>query len=162
VNWGSLNWLPDIRRWASIVTGLLAPGGYLYLVEQHPTIATMVEREGRIEAAIPWRSQIDQPDSTLALWSYDGGTAPLTHGKMHEWVHPMSEIIGSLVECGLILDFLHEHEMLPWRRLPMMVYHDDRMFRLPEEQVPMPLAFSLRAYKPWSSRYWRSSDATEE
>lgn len=28
--------LPDIPRWAGVVAALLAPGGFLYLVEAHP------------------------------------------------------------------------------------------------------------------------------
>lgn len=33
---GALCWLPDIKRWATVVRDLLAPGGQLYLFEFHP------------------------------------------------------------------------------------------------------------------------------
>ena len=33
---GALVWLPDIPRWARVAAELLAPGGFLYLVEGHP------------------------------------------------------------------------------------------------------------------------------
>jgi SAM-dependent methyltransferase len=36
VNWGAINWLPDIQRWAKIVAHFLNPGGGLYLGEGHP------------------------------------------------------------------------------------------------------------------------------
>jgi SAM-dependent methyltransferase len=153
VNWGSLNWLSDVWEWARIVGQLLAPGGFLYLVEQHPSIATMVERAGRIETVLPWRTPINRPDETLAAMTYDGGSEPLVKGKMYEWVHPMSDIVCALLGQGLRLDFLHEHEVLPWRRFPMMVgANDPRMFRLPPDHVPMPLAFSLKAWKPLRKR----------
>ena len=43
---------------------------------------------------------------------------------------PLSDIIGGLLESGLRLDFLHEHETLPWRHFPMMVPAGERRYRL--------------------------------
>jgi SAM-dependent methyltransferase len=152
VSWGSLNWLPDIWRWADIVSGLLAPGGFLYLVEQHPFISIMRERDGRIEPFYAWRTLMEHPILTEMSSTYTGDGTRLTNGRMHEWEHPLSDIITALLASGLRLDFLHEHEVLPWRRLPMMVPSADRMYCLPDGQVPVPLAFSLKAWKPQSPR----------
>jgi SAM-dependent methyltransferase len=147
VSWGSLNWLPDIWRWGDLVAGLLAPGGYLYLVEQHPAISTVRERDGRIEPAYAWRTPIESPIVTDAATTYNEDKVTLAHARMHVWEHPLSDIIGSLLSAGLRLDFLHEHDVMPWRRIPMMEPVSDRMYRLPLNQVPMPLGFSLRATK---------------
>ena len=149
VNWGSLNWLPDIYRWADNVAGLLAPGGFLYLAEQHPHLSTMREVDGRLEPAFPWRTPIDDPVVSETPTSYNGDETPLVNQRLHEWEHPLSDIIGGLLEAGLRLDFFHEFEVLPWQRLPMMVQTNDRFYRLPDGQPPMPLAFSLKAYKPY-------------
>ena len=35
---GALCWLPDIRRWATIVSALLKPGGRLFMREGHPML----------------------------------------------------------------------------------------------------------------------------
>lgn len=35
---GALGWLPDIRRWAGVVAGLLRPGGRLFIREGHPML----------------------------------------------------------------------------------------------------------------------------
>ena len=59
----------------------------------------------------------------------------------------MSDIIGGLLEAGLHLDFLHEHERLPWRNFPMMEEAENWGYRLPDGQPPLPLSFSLRASK---------------
>jgi SAM-dependent methyltransferase len=153
VNWGSLNWLPDIARWADIVAGLLAPGGFLYLAEQHPFISTMQEVDGRIEPGFAWRTPSDRPVVTETPMTYNGDETPLVNSRLHEWEHPLSEILGGLLQAGLRLDFFHEHEVLPWRRLSMMVPTGDRFYRLPDGQVSMPLAFSLKAYKS-GYRWW--------
>ncbi len=40
---GALCWLPDIRRWAAVVTALLRPGGRLFLREGHPMMWALDE-----------------------------------------------------------------------------------------------------------------------
>jgi SAM-dependent methyltransferase len=148
VSWGSLNWLPDLGRWSEAVAALLAPGGYLYLIEQHPFISVMKEIGGRPRPYFAWRTPPDRPVVTDTSSSYNNDPSPLRNTRLHEWDHPLSDIIGALLGAGLRLDFFREHEELPWRRLPMMVLTADRMFRLPASEVPMPLSFSIKASKP--------------
>jgi SAM-dependent methyltransferase len=150
VNWGSLNWLPDIWRWGRIVAGLLAPGGFLYVADQHPFVSVMKEIDGRLAPAFPWRTPAGRPIVTEIATSYNEDQTPLVNRTAYEWEHSVSDIIGSLRAAGLVLDFFHEFDVLPWQRFPMMVKAQDRYFRLPPEQVPIPLAFSLKAYRPGS------------
>lgn len=147
VSWGSLNWLPDIRLWGKVVAELLAPGGHLYLAEQHPYVATLDQIGGRLYAHYPWRTTPHTPVVTETCQTYTGDTARLASSRILEWDHPLSDIIGSLLACNLRLDFLHEHEVLPWRRFPMMTLVDDRLFGLPPGMPRLPLAFSLKATK---------------
>lgn len=148
ISWGSLNWLPDIWHWGRVIAQLLAPGGYVYLIEQHPFLAMMREKDGNVEPAYAFRTPLERPIVTEAQSSYNEDSSPLVHSRMHEWLHPLSDVITSLLAAGLRLDFLHEHEVLAWQRLPMMVPAKNRLFRLPDQQIPMPLAFSLKAHKP--------------
>ena len=32
-----------------------------------------------------------------------------------EWLHPLSDIVMALLDAGLRLVWLHEHDRLPWR-----------------------------------------------
>ena len=148
VTWGAIIWLPDIRRWAQIVAGLLAPRGWLYLAEGHPSTLSLEEVEGRLVASTPWRTKPETPFVYDEPTTYTGDSRPLAHSRSYEWCHPLSDIIGGLLENGLRLDFLHEHETLPWRFFRMMVPAGDRLYRLPDGHPRLPLAFSLRATKP--------------
>lgn len=42
---GALCWLPDLKRWAARVAGLLRPGGVLYLVEFHPVLGAAADEQ---------------------------------------------------------------------------------------------------------------------
>jgi SAM-dependent methyltransferase len=147
VTWGAIIWLPDIRRWAQVVASLLAPGGWLYLAEGHPSTLSLEEVDGRLVAARSWRTAATAPFEYDDATTFTGDPTPLAHTRSYEWCHPLSDIIGGLLEAGLHLDFLHEHERLPWRYFPMMVEAEDWGYRLPDGHPPLPLSFSLRASK---------------
>ncbi len=88
----------------------------------------------------------EKPDAFLEAQSYTGD-AHADAVTLYNWIHPLSEIVGSLIEAGLRLEFLHEHEVLPYRLFPSMVPAGPGLFRLPDGSVPIPLSFSLRASK---------------
>ncbi len=146
--WGTIIWLPDLVRWAKIVAGLLAPGGFLYLADCHPGILPLEEEEGRLVFRYAWQSAPDAPDAFDTPTTYTGDPQILENQRTYEWSHPFSRIIGALIGAGLSLDFLHEHEVLPWKAFPMMVSAATGLFRLPDGHSPLPLAFSLKASKP--------------
>jgi SAM-dependent methyltransferase len=147
VTWGTITWLPDIRRWGAVVASLLKPGGFLYLADSHPATLVLEEQEGRFEPTYGWRTPPDSPDRFVKTETYTGDALP-GPSETFNWIHPLSDIVAGLLDAGLRLEFLHEHEALPWRLFPSMVRGPDGLFRLPEGSVRLPLSFSLRARKP--------------
>lgn len=145
VTWGAINWLPDIDRWAKVVASLLAPGGFLYLAESHPFALVFEEVDGRLEPTYAWRTPKDQPIVSETPTTYTGATTPLVNRRTHEWMHPLSDIVGAVVGAGLRIDVLHEHELLPWPLFPMMQPVGGKLYRLPDGMPRFPLAFSLKA-----------------
>ena len=63
------------------------------------------------------------------------------------WIHPISEVVGALLDAGMSLTMLKEHEVLPWRGLPLLVPDSDRLWRVPDGHPRFPLSYSLRARK---------------
>jgi hypothetical protein len=80
--------------------------------------------------------------------TYNGDDQPLTERHMYAWFHRLSAVVTSLIDAGLRLDWPSEHEAVPWRAFPMLVPTGDGMYRVPAEQPPMALAYSLQATKP--------------
>jgi SAM-dependent methyltransferase len=145
VTWGTLCWLPDMTRWARVVAALLAPGGALYLADSHPAMNALEQEDERLVLARPWQVPIEAPFSYNDETTYTGAPDRLAHTQTYEWAHSFSAILGALLAAGFHLDFLHEHETLPWTAFPMMEPAGEGMFRLPATMPAMPLAFSLRA-----------------
>jgi len=144
--WGTICWLPDVKRWAKVIADMLTPGGSFYFLDSHPSAQVLDQRDGRLEPIYGWRTPTDKPDTFEEAHSYTGDA----HEKavtLYNWIHPLSDIVGGLLEAGLRLEFLHEHEVLPYKLFPMMVPAGNGLFRLPDGAVPLPLSFSLKAVK---------------
>jgi SAM-dependent methyltransferase len=148
VSWGALCWLPDLAAWAQVVAQMLAPGGFLYLLDGHPFALVLEQRE----ADGPILPTYDYFGGATVV-SHDEGTyadrdAKIMNRETHQWDHPLASILNVLIETGLVLEWLHEHDRVCWRRFPCMEQGPDRMFRLPQGRLTLPLAFSLKARRP--------------
>ncbi len=146
--WGTIGWLPDIRRWAEVVAGLLAPGGFVYLADHHPILTTLEQEGDELVFRYPWRSDPTAPLSFEEAKTYTGDEDVLLNSQSYEWSHPFSSLLTGLVDAGFRLAFLREHESIPWQAFPMMVPAGGRgMYRLPDGHPGLPLSFSLKAIR---------------
>jgi SAM-dependent methyltransferase len=146
VTWGAIGWLPDIRRWAEIVAHFLKPGGSLYLADAHPTAMVFDDAaslpDGRPGFFAPYFSR--EPVVMEEAHDYIDETTTVVNATTHTWIHPISDIISSLLAAGLTLDWFHEHEAVTWRMFGILVRDAERLWRWPDRPW-LPLAFSLRA-----------------
>ncbi len=147
VNWGAIGWLDDLDLWAQAVAGVLKPGGRLYFIDGHPTLmlfdGASAPEDPRVgfDYATPRETPLVSDEDS----SYDGSSARIAHPRTHEWLHPVSRVLGALFKAGFRLDFLHEHEALAWRFFPRMIRGEDGLHRLPEGSKRLPLAWSFGA-----------------
>jgi SAM-dependent methyltransferase len=146
VTWGAITWLPDIRGWGEVVAHFLKPGGSLYLADAHPAAYVFDDAaslpDGRPGFFAPYFSR--DPVILDEAHDYVDESAKLENATIHTWIHPLGDVISSLLKAGLTLDWLHEHEAIPWRMFHILVQDADRQWRWPD-QPWLPLAFSLRA-----------------
>jgi SAM-dependent methyltransferase len=116
---GALIWLPDIDRWAGVVSALLRPGGRLFIREGHPMLFGLgdtrpdglltVERD-YFEHAEP--NVFDDPGTYVAT------DVEFEHNVSHEWNHGLGEIVTALLDHGMTLTTFVEHDSVPWDALP--------------------------------------------
>ena len=147
--WGALNWLPDIERWAAVVAHFVKPGGTFYIAEWHPALATLDDEQTEGPATVAY-SYFHKPNPLR--WetevAYSDGASKLESKTNYEWIHPIGEIVTALIKAGLRLDFLHEHDEVAWKALPIMVPGGHGQYRLPDGHPSFPLSFSIKATKP--------------
>ena len=147
---GALCWLPSIERWADVVAGLLAPGGRLFVREGHPVL---------------WALDYERPDDVLALEypyaeraepvvettdeTYVDTDGPLPAVRTHSWNHGLGEIVSALLDRGLELTGLVEHDSVPWVALPgQMESVGAGEYRLIDRPWRLPHSYTLQARRP--------------
>ena len=60
------------------------------------------------------------PTSRASRWStrkgcdYVDPDARLANATIYNWIHPLGDVVTSLIASGMTLDWLHEHDAVPW------------------------------------------------
>ena len=151
--WGTTIWLPDIWRWGEVFAGFVKPGGRAYFADFHPTIAILDEAGGSLVPRFSWRTPSDQPEVFEEDTTYTDAHSRLENKKTVEWIHPVSDHLNALLNQGLQLEFLHEHEVIPWKLFQCLEQVSSSTsgtiyYRMPEGGVQLPLAFSMMLSRP--------------
>jgi SAM-dependent methyltransferase len=148
-SYGVLSWMPDIGRWASVVASLVSPGGFLYVAEIHPAAMVLSDEPGieDLRVGYPYWTSTAEPLRFEEEGTYADYDAPI---KLPEyvWQHGLGGIVTGLIDAGLTLEFLHEHDRTVYQQLPFMEKGSDGWWRLPTSMPALPLLFSLRATRP--------------
>ena len=145
---GVIGWLPDLKPWAQVIAHYLKPGGFFYIAEAHPFMWTFDNDSPNFELKYPYF--LREPIRTDAEGSY-ATAAKVQHSTEYGWNHTFSEILGSLLEVGLKVDFLHEYPFSAWKCFPNMDMQEsaDRWYTItdPDKADMIPLTFTLKATK---------------
>ncbi len=147
---GVLGWLPDISRWARVVSHFLKPGGTFYITEIHP-VTQAFENDGvspgELRLQYPYWEHPD-PLAFEVAGSYADPSAEVKAPTEYGWDHGLGEIVTALIEAGLRIESLREFPFVDWK-LDFLVEAEDGTWRLPlDTPGELPLFFSLLAIKP--------------
>jgi SAM-dependent methyltransferase len=147
---GALCWLPDVRRWARVVARLLTPGGRLFLREGHPMLWALDEPgpDGRLTVEYPYFER-EEPMVWDEPGTYVETDAEFQHNITHEWNHGLGQIVTALLDEGLQITRLVEHDSVPWEALPgMMERLPTGEWRLTDRPWRLPHSYTLQAVRP--------------
>lgn len=146
---GALCWLPSVRRWANVVAELLAPGGWLFIREGHPMLwALAEERRDTLVVEFPYFER-DEPIVFDDAGTYVEIETRFEHSISHAWNHGLGEIVTALLDEGMELKMLVEHDSVPWEALPgQMERTRANEWRLADRPWRLAHSYTLRAVKP--------------
>ncbi len=147
---GAICWLPDIRRWAATVAGLLRPGGRLFMREGHPVLWAMCDPrpDGLLVLEYPY---FETDGVVFVEHDSYAGSGTLDSPTLVHFNHGLGEIFTALTDAGLMVTALEEHREVPWNPLgeamiPSSEYPGE--FVLAEGRDRIPLTYTLQAVKP--------------
>jgi len=146
---GAICWLPDIKGWAKVVAHFLKPGGTFYILEGHPMMWAVSEKDNGKKLVLDWPYfEAAGPQGYDDEESYTG-TGKLAHTKQYDFTHGLGETIDALIQAGLVLEFVHEHKVLHWQAFPLLERGEEGLWEMPSgRENHLPLMHSIRARKP--------------
>jgi SAM-dependent methyltransferase len=142
---GALCWLPRITRWAGVVAELLRPGGWLFIREGHPMLWALADRSDDLLVVEHPYFERDEPLVWEGEGTYVATEATFEHNITHEWNHGLGEIVTALMEAGLELTMLVEHDSVPWEAFPGKMERVGTEWRLADRPWRLPHSYTLRA-----------------
>lgn len=108
---GCMSWLPDIKRFYQITAGLLKPGGFLLISEEHPFVHTLSyereERDSHFQIVSPYFTNGE------ALTFNDGidyyGRSTYDAKTTYEFHHTLSDILNAIIGAGMNVTRFEEY-----------------------------------------------------
>lgn len=143
---GVLPWIPDLGRWAGGIARCLRPGGLFYMLESHPIAGTFDDETTTLRLRYPYFSR-GSPERYRVQGSYADAALRFREKFQYEWPHALGEVVTSLADAGLRIEFVHEFPFTFYEQVPWLVKRDGA-WRVPKRMKgELPLSFSLAARK---------------
>ena len=141
-SYGTIGWLPDIDKWAAVVSHFLNPKGKFIMADFHPVI---------------W---MFDNDFKKVFYSYfniepiievESGTYADKNSKIETktitWNHPTSEVLNALIQSGLEINSFNEYDYSPYNCFNQTEEFEKGKFRIKHLGYKIPMVFTVEATK---------------
>lgn len=136
--YGVIGWLPDMNRWAQVISQYLKPGGKLIFVEFHPVVWMFDDDFKNIAYDYFNKREIREVYSG----TYADTDAPI-ESEYVMWNHSLSEVMSSLMNAGLsIMDF-KEYNYSPYPCFDHIEEYGHDQYRIKHLDNKIPMVYSL-------------------
>jgi 2-polyprenyl-3-methyl-5-hydroxy-6-metoxy-1,4-benzoquinol methylase len=142
-SYGVIGWLPDLNKWASLISYFLKPGGFFYMAEFHPVV-WMLDEDFK-EVKYYYHNQ-----ETIVINSKGTYADPdaVIQAKEYSWNHSIGEVLNALIGQDLQLNFFNEYPYSPYPCFNNVVQGADGNWRVKDLENKIPMVYSLKAAKP--------------
>src|SRR6478672_980179 len=108
-SYGTIGWLPDMTKWAQLISNFLKPNGKFVFVEFHPVVWMF---DDYFKTVFYSYFNTEPIVETLTGTYADKDAAIET--KSVGWNHPTSEVLNALLQSGLELNSFDEYDYSPY------------------------------------------------
>jgi ubiquinone/menaquinone biosynthesis C-methylase UbiE len=141
-SYGTIGWLPDMDKWANVVSTFLKPGGKFIFVEFHPVVWMFDDYFKEIGYNY---------FNTGAIVETENGTYADRNAALKSeyvmWNHGMAEVINSLIKHNLEINLLEEFDYSPYNCFKETTEFAPGKFRIKHLDNKIPMVYSIVATK---------------
>ncbi|QDO94714.1 class I SAM-dependent methyltransferase [Formosa sediminum] len=141
-SYGTIGWLPNLNRWAQLISKFLKPKGEFVFVEFHPVVWMFDDDFNKISYNYFKSDPIIETESG----TYADRTTDMTLQSI-TWNHSLGEVLNSLLQYDLQLQTFKEFDYSPYNCFKHTVEVQPKQFRIKHLNAKIPMVFALKALK---------------
>lgn len=141
-SYGTIGWLPDLDKWAKVISKFLKPNGKFVFVEFHPVVWMFDDNFEKIAYRYFNSGAIVETESG----TYADKTADITQDYVM-WNHGFSEVINSLIKNNLEINSLDEYDYSPYNCFNKTIEFEPKKYRIEHLDNKIPMVYSIVAIK---------------
>ena len=141
-SYGTIGWLPNLDKWAQVVSTFLKPNGQFIFVEFHPVVWMFDDNFKSIK--------YNYFNAEAIIESVTGSYADKNSKTTHQtisWNHSLSEVINCLIKHGLTIALLDEFDYSPYDCFNKTVEEKPKKFRIKHLDNKIPMVYAIKAIK---------------
>ena len=139
-SYGTIGWLPDLDKWANVVSHFLKPDGKFVMADFHPVV-WMYDND--------FKEVFYNYFNTNPIIEDESGTYADRYSEISAqtitWNHPISEILNALIKSGLEINCFNEYDYSPYNCFNETEEFKPNKFRIKHFGNKIPMVYSIKA-----------------
>lgn len=141
-SYGTIGWLPDLNKWAEIISHFLKPGGTFFIAEFHP---------------VRWMYDDDCVNMDYSYFNIEPIIEEVGHSYADKerdinqlsygWNHPLSDVFTALIKNNIIVTEFKEYPFSYYKCFNNTVQNELGYYEIKGIEGKMPLMYSIKAIK---------------
>lgn len=139
-SYGTISWLPDLDKWAKIISSFLKQNGQFVFVEFHPVVWMFDDNFENISYRY---------FNSGAILETESGTYADKNADIRQsyviWNHGIGEVLNSLINNGLEIKSFDEFDYSPYNCFNKTVEFEPGKYRIDHLGDKIPILYSISA-----------------
>ena len=137
-SYGTISWLPDMDKWAKIVSQFLKPNGKFIFVEFHPFVWIFDNDFENIKYSYFNSGAIEETEDG----TYTNTDAKITQDYVN-WNHSIEEVTNSLIKNGIEINSLKEYNYSPYNCFNKLEEFEPGKHQIKHFENKVPMVYSI-------------------
>jgi len=141
-SYGTIGWLPNINKWAKIVSKYLKVNGKFVFVEFHPVVWMFDDDFNKIKYKY---------FNSEAIVETESGTYADKEAEINQecitWNHGIGEVVNSLIKNNIEVNSLKEYDYSPYDCFSGTIEFEPKKYRIKKIGNKIPMVYSIAGEK---------------
>lgn len=141
-SYGTIGWLPDLEKWAKVISHFLKPNAKFIFVEFHPVVWMFDDDFTKVA--------YDYSSKEPIIETYEGTYADREANLSQQyvmWNHSLADVFQSLINQNLEIKTFEELDWSPYSCFKHTVEYEKGKFRISVLDKKIPMVYSIIAIK---------------